>query len=174
MRVAFNHHVLGELYGTRLGDLPNIIAAQVNQHKVFGNFLGVLKELLGERGIFLRIATAFTRAGDRAHCHLALLQAHQNLRRGTHDLHFAKVHKIQIGRRIHIAQRPVQGERRFVKRQCHSLRRHHLHDIPCQNIFLDALDPSLESRLIRRKIRTFLNRPGVDGGEQYGLQSVAL
>src|SRR5690606_36659911 len=48
VRIAFDHHLVGDLDAADLGDAADIIACQVDQHDVFGDLLGVCLELGGK------------------------------------------------------------------------------------------------------------------------------
>ena len=63
--VALDLHVLADRHGPRPGDAAQIVAAQVDEHHVFGAFLGVALELLGQQRVFASVSPARPRTGDR-------------------------------------------------------------------------------------------------------------
>src|SRR5690606_21166681 len=52
MGVIFHCHELGDAHGAKLGNAAEIVADEVNQHQVFGAFLGVGGELTVQLAIF--------------------------------------------------------------------------------------------------------------------------
>jgi hypothetical protein len=54
---------------------------------------------------------ALAGAGDRPHGDVAVLEAHQDLRRGADHLEVLEVEEEHVGRRVEAADRPVQRQR---------------------------------------------------------------
>ena len=51
--------------GAGLADAADVVAREVDEHRVLGTFLRVALEVLGERGVLCGIAAATARAGNR-------------------------------------------------------------------------------------------------------------
>jgi hypothetical protein len=82
VRAALDEHEPVHLYGAVLAYASHVVAAQVDQHYVLGALLFVAEHFLGERLVFLFRCAAGSRAGDGPVFHFALVDAHQQLRRG--------------------------------------------------------------------------------------------
>ena len=114
------HHVAEPLDDEALGHLhrpqrrhpPDVVAAEVEQHQMFGTLLRVGQQFRLQRLVFLIGRPAPPRARQRPDRHHAIAQPHQHLRRGPHDRKRPEIQIEQEGRRIDPPQRPIQGERR--------------------------------------------------------------
>jgi hypothetical protein len=62
-----------------LGHPADIVAAQIQQHQMFGQFLLVGQQIGLQRVVLLGGGAARAGAGDRADRHLAAAQAHEDL-----------------------------------------------------------------------------------------------
>ena len=111
VRVALDHHVLGDPHRADLRDAADVVAAEVDQHDVLGALLRVGEQLRGERPVLLGVGAAAARAGDRPQRHLVALEPHQDLRRRADDVEVAKVEVEHVRRRVERAQRAVERER---------------------------------------------------------------
>ena len=63
-----------------LGDAADIVAAEVEQHQMFGALLGVGEKLVGERPVLVRRRAARPRAGDRPDRDFAVAHPDQDFR----------------------------------------------------------------------------------------------
>src|SRR5690606_19508279 len=45
VRIAFDDHLLGELHRTGLGDAADVVTAEIDQHQVLGELLGIGEQL---------------------------------------------------------------------------------------------------------------------------------
>ena len=79
------------------------------------------------------------RARDRPVFQLASRNPHQHFGRRSENVRVVHLQKIKIGRRIHLAQRAVQIERRDFGSEVEALREHDLKDVARGNVFLAAL-----------------------------------
>ena len=143
MRIFFDDELLGDLDAADLGDAADVVAREVDQHHVFGDFLGVGQQFGGELGVQFRRGAARTGAGQRADRDFALAVAagfiaHQDFRRGTDDLHVAEIVVIHVGRRIQRAQRAVQRQRRIDVGLPDALADLYLHQVAGHHVFLGA------------------------------------
>ena len=134
--VEFDEMAVGDRDRSPGGNAPDIVAAQIEQHEMFGQFLGI-GEQAGLVGLILRrIGTARAGAGDRANGHLAIARAHQDFGRGTDQCEIGQVEIIEEGGGVHPAQRAIEVERRQRERRGKALRQHHLKDITGCDIIL--------------------------------------
>ena len=129
-----------------VGDAADVVAAEIEQHQMFGALLLVGEEFGGEALVLGLVGAAPARAGDRADRHLALAHAHENFRARADDLKAAEVEEAQKRRRIDAAQRAIEREGGQSERRGEALRQHHLKDVAGANIFLGALDHLEEAR----------------------------
>jgi hypothetical protein len=90
----------------------DVVAAEVEQHQVLGALLGVGQQLGGQRLVLLDGGAALARAGDRPHGDVAVLEPHQDLRRGADDVEVLEVEVEHVGRGVQRAQRAVERQRR--------------------------------------------------------------
>ena len=81
--VALNVHQAIHLHAAELAYPAHIVPAQVYQHHVLGALLLVVHHLVLERQIFCLGGSAGPRSSNGPVLHLALVHAHQQLRRGT-------------------------------------------------------------------------------------------
>jgi hypothetical protein len=86
VRVALDEHQLVDLHAAELAHAAHVVAAQVDQHHVLGALLFVVQHLLGQRVVFGLGCAARARSGDGPVLHLALMHAHQQLRRRARQL----------------------------------------------------------------------------------------
>ena len=138
--VAFDHELLAHFHGTGLRDAASIVAAEVDQHQVLGAFLRVGQQLSFQRQVLLDGGTARTGAGNRPHSDFAILQTHQDFRRGTDHLQVADIEEIHVRRGIQRAQRAIHIHRARLERHAQALAEHHLEDVAGTDVFLAALD----------------------------------
>ena len=108
--VAFDAEEFRHPDAADLGHPAHVVAPQVHQHQVLGPLLGVGQQLRLQRLVFGRRGAPGPGAGDGPVADLAVLQAHQDLRRGPHHLHVALVQVEHVGRRVDEAQGPVEVE----------------------------------------------------------------
>ena len=107
---------------------------------MLGDLLGVGQQFGLQCAVFGFAGAAPTRAGDRAHRHLLVFDAHQDFGAGPDDVMIVQIQAIQIRRRIDPPQRSVQRHRIGVEVGRQPLRRHHLHDITGRDVLLDLGD----------------------------------
>ncbi len=79
--VSLDDHQVFYLHRTKIAHAADVVAREVHEHDVFGAFLRVGEQFFFERGIFVGIFSARTRAGDRADFNFAFLAAHMDFRR---------------------------------------------------------------------------------------------
>ncbi|MNO02983.1 hypothetical protein D3C81_2235650 [compost metagenome] len=54
VRILFDHQFVGDLHATGFRDAADVIAGQVDQHHVFGDFLRIGQQFFAERRILFR------------------------------------------------------------------------------------------------------------------------
>ncbi len=104
VRIALDDHLVRHPHGAGLRDTTRVIAAQVDQHQMLGDFLGVGEQVLLQREVFLGGLAPAPSAGDGTDGDQPLLQPHQDFRRGTDDMEIAKVQLEHVRRRVEAAQ----------------------------------------------------------------------
>ena len=117
-------------------DAADVVAAEVEQHQMFGALLRVGEQFIAEKLVLPRGLAAPARAGDRADRHLALARPHQDFRTRDHDLEIAEIEIAKIGRRVDAPQRPVERKGGQVEAAGEALRQHHLEHVAGDDIFL--------------------------------------
>src|SRR3546814_9402464 len=114
----------------------DVVAAEIEQHEVFGEVLRVAQQILGKRAVLGRRGAARARAGDRADGDRVVAQAHQDLWTGADDGEAAQVDEEEEGRGVQPAQRAIEREGRQPERQRQALRQHDLKDVAGQDVLL--------------------------------------
>ena len=107
VRIFFHHHFFGDGHTAGPADAADIVAAQVNQHGVFGNFFFVGQQIAFVRRVLFGRGAAQPRAGNGADDDFVALAAHQDFRRRADDVEIAEIVVKQIGRRVERAQGAV-------------------------------------------------------------------
>ena len=79
MGIAFNDHLLCNFYCARLTDTTHIVAPQINQHQMLGNFFGIGEHFFFQRQILFRCLTATPGTSYGSHGDLTIFQACKNL-----------------------------------------------------------------------------------------------
>ena len=151
MRIALNHHLVGQAHAAGLADAANVVAPQVDQHQMLGALFRIGQQFGLKRGIFGCVVTTATRAGNRAHGDFFIFQTHQNFRRRADHLHLAQIKEEHVRRGIQPTQGAVQIQRRRGKGNAHALRKHHLHYITGGDVFLG---------LVHRVLKAVLGKAG--------------
>ena len=100
MGIAFDHEALGHVHAAIGGHAPDIVAAKIEQHEMLGDLFLVGQQVGGAPGVFLSVARARARAGNRADRDAAGAHAHQDLRTGPNQLHLAHMHMEHERRRV--------------------------------------------------------------------------
>ena len=77
--VAFDEEAIGDVDAADGRDVADIVTAKIEQHEVFGEFLGIVQERCRQRIVLGLGLAPRTRAGDRSNGDLALAQTHQDL-----------------------------------------------------------------------------------------------
>ncbi|KOF54095.1 hypothetical protein AD428_09230 [Achromobacter sp. DMS1] len=144
VRVALDDHGVADFHRAYPRHAAHVVAGQVDQHDVLGDFLGIGPQLRGQGGVFLGRAAALARAGQGtdgdlgfflAVLHHALL-AHQDLRRGAHHLEVAEVPEVHVGGGVEGPQGAVEGEGRVAEGLGDDLADLHLHEVAGGDVFL--------------------------------------
>ena len=163
VRVALERHVGRHAHAAVLGHAADVVASEVHEHHVLGALLLVALQLLGQPHVLFLVAPARPRAGDRMRLDATPFDAHQHLRRRADDGAAADAEEIHVGRRVHVAERAIDGERIGGERRLEALREHHLIDVAGGDVFLGRADHLLE--LGAADVRRHLERraPSVGG-----------
>ncbi len=137
MRIALNHHFFGNADAAGFAHAADIVAAQINQHHVFGDFFGIAEQILLLRQIFGGGFAAQAGAGNGAHDDVVALAPHQNLGRGADHMEIAEIVVKHIGRGVERAQGAVEAERVVAEFQLHALAGHDLHAVAVEDVLAD-------------------------------------
>jgi len=78
--ITLDDHLLGQLHRADFRDAAGVVAAQVDQHQVLGDFLGIGQQVCFQRQILLFGGAARAGAGDGPHGDQVVLDAHQHFR----------------------------------------------------------------------------------------------
>ena len=146
VRVALRGEQLGHVHRAILADAAQVVASQIDQHHVLGPLLGIIQQLLLQRGILgLALAPpACTGQGpDLGH---AVLGTDQHLRRRANQAHgriASELEEEHVGGGVDPAQGAVNGKRISIRRPCQALREHSLKDVACGNVLLGCTDCGL-------------------------------
>ena len=119
MAVALHTESLRHPHRAGLGNAPDVVAGQVNQHHMLGALLGVVEQLHLGGPVQLGAGTPRPGASQRTNGDFLrrlaiqrdLFLAHQNLGRGAHHMEVAKVVVIHIRAGIERAKGPVKTQR---------------------------------------------------------------
>ena len=87
---------------------------------------------------------AWPRAGNRMRFGLAAFDPDEHLGRRADDRQFADAREVHVRRRVHVAQRAVDGERIGLQVDLEALRQHHLVDVALRDVLLRRADVALE------------------------------
>ena len=147
--VALDRELFGHADRPDLGDATDIVAAEIEQHQVFGAFLLVSQKIGGEPLVLGWCRATPTCARDRANRHCAVTHAHQNFRAGAHDLERAEVEEGQERRGVHPPQRAIKRKGRQRERRSEALAQHDLEDVAGAHVFARTLDHREKIRLRR-------------------------
>ena len=139
MGVAHDSHEVGNFNRARFGDAPDVVAAQVHQHDVFGALLFVRLQLRGQGFVVFGCGPARPCACQGEVVDQPVINAHQQLRRRADYGKILQRQVVHIGRGVQGAQRPVdvQGRRRCGPGQ--TLGGHRLDDVSGVDVLLDLL-----------------------------------
>ncbi len=132
-------------------DAAEVVAAEVDEHDVLGAFLLVALQLLAEAQVLLVRPAARPRAGDRMGLGLAALDADEHLGRRADDRQFADAREVHVRRRVHVAQRAIDGERVGLEVDLEALRQHHLVDVAPGDVLLRHADVAFEVLAARER-----------------------
>ena len=112
MRKTLQLHERGDLDRRRIAHLRQVIASQVDEHHVFRQLLGILKQLGRQAVVLRRIRPTRTRTGDRIRPDAASFTLDEGLRRRTDNLKMTallvgQVQEVHVGRRVDRTQHAI-------------------------------------------------------------------
>ena len=94
MAISFDDELLCDLNRARFGHAADIIAAQIEQHQMFGTFFLVGEKFGFEREIFYRRFSTWPCACDRAYRYSTVTQTDKNFRARANNAMIIKVKEI--------------------------------------------------------------------------------
>ena len=140
VRVLLDHQPVGHLHRADFRDAAHVVAREIDQHHVLGDFLRVVEQFGREFRVAFRRVAARAGAGERADRDdlvvAALLLAHEDFRRRAHHVEIAEIVVIHIRRRVQRAQRAVQRQRVVAIRLRQALADLDLHQLAGRDVFL--------------------------------------
>ena len=138
VRVFFDDHFVGYAHAAGAADAADVVAAEIDQHHVFGNFFFVGQKFALVLRVFFGGGAAQAGAGNRPHDDLVALAAHQDFGRRADDMEIAEIVVEHIGRGVERAQGAVERQRFVGKGQAHALAGDDLHAVAVENIVAHA------------------------------------
>ena len=122
-------------------DAAEVVAAEIDQHHVLGDLLGVGEHLALDAHVLFRRGAARAGTGDRPHLGAAVLEAHQRLGAGAGDARIAEAQEVHIRRRVDHPHRAVDIEAvDALLGHAEALAQHDLEDVARRDVLLAALD----------------------------------
>ena len=137
----------------RLTDAADVVAREIDEHRVLRTFLRVSLEVRGESRILSIIAAAAARAGNWVRVDRIACDLDEHLRRSADELDGAEVEVEHVGRRIDLAQTAVEMEARLRDLLAELARGHDLEDIAREDVLLGLVDGLQE---VLRRLAEFL------------------
>ncbi len=135
MAVALDHELLAHLHRTGLGNAADIVAAEIDQHHVFGALLRIGQQFRFQRQVLFGSGPARTSAGDRPDRDHAIAQPRQDFRRRANHLGAADIDVVHVGRGLSaLSARYIDRPR--PERYAQALRGHDLEDVTGTHVFL--------------------------------------
>jgi len=108
MGIALDHQLFRQTHRPGYRDATQIVATKIDQHDVLGNLLFVGQQFLAQRLVFGNTLAPRPCAGNGPLGELALLEAHQDLRRGTHHGQITEIQMVHVRSWAQEAQGAVQ------------------------------------------------------------------
>jgi len=182
--VPLDRHELDEFHGLGPAHLGQVVAREVHEHEVLGEFLRVGEQFRRHRLVRRGRRAARARPGDRERGDLAALHLHQRLRAGAHhgELGAAGVrqtHVVHIGTRVDGPQHAVDVERVRGAVEFQALGDDHLEHLAVADRFLrgkhggqEVLAPRAEAQVGLGGVRHEHRRARGAGTEQVRLHAV--
>ncbi len=146
MAVIFDLEAFGDLDAADAGDAPGVVAAQIEQHQMFGPLLGICQQLGAQGRVFGLVGPAPARAGQGSDGDALVARPHQDFRAGAHHREAAEIQIEQEGRGVHPAQGAVIGEGRQGEGHIEALGEHHLEGIAGGDVVLRLLHDGEKAR----------------------------
>ena len=134
MRVALGLHEALDPHRAGHADAREVVAAEVDQHRVLG---AVLLRREQRRGISF---PRRDRARDRVELGAAARAFDHGLGRAAHERDLPELQQKEIRRRVDAPQRPVELDGRRRRRAGRALRDHDLEDVAFADVLLRLLD----------------------------------
>ncbi|MNH23697.1 hypothetical protein D3C79_836060 [compost metagenome] len=101
--VTLDHHLLGQAHTAGRRHTADIVAAQIDQHQVLGNFLVVRQQVVFQRTIGLFGRTTRAGTGNRAHGDQVVLDTYQHFGRAADHMEVTEVEEVHVRRRVEAA-----------------------------------------------------------------------
>ena len=168
---ALDLHELGDVDGAGHADLGQVVAGEIHQHQVFGAFLFIREELLGQGLVRLHSSAARPGAGDGVGDDFLAGHGHERFRGGPDDrvlpaVGVLEAEDVHVRAGIGVPEHPVDIQRVRAAFHFEAARDDHLEDFAVDDRFLAAVQGGEVVRLIP----AFLHAGGEvqGGGVQHG------
>ena len=134
--IAFDGMKAFHLHGSKAGDFSQVVAAQIHQHVVFGDFLGVDEKIRFQSFVFFLGLSSGTGSGKGKGMEHAIFQFYQRLRGRAGDFHVGSGKIEHVRGRVHGPQDPVGIEQASLKRRAEPVGQHNLENVSLIDVLL--------------------------------------
>ena len=121
VRVILDDELLDHLHRADLGDPPDIVPAEIEQHQMLGPFLRIGQQFFRQGFVFFCRGTALAGAGEGTQRDVAVAHPDQDFRTGADDREIAEIEIEQERRGIETSQGAVKRQRRQLERHREAL-----------------------------------------------------
>ena len=151
VRIALDLLQHGDPDAAELGNASDIVAAEVDQHPVLGEFLLISEQFPLQGQVLILVPSPPPGSCDRTHERPAIFAAHHDLRRGAQQGGIVPLEIEEVGRGIQSPEAAVDLERVHLHRFLEPLGQDHLEDVAGEDMLLRPVYRRLEglSRAIR-------------------------
>ncbi|MNP37327.1 hypothetical protein D3C76_1307690 [compost metagenome] len=101
--VSLDHHLLGQPHAPRRRHPADVVAAQVDQHQVLGDFFLVRQQVIFQSPVGFFVRTARACSGNRSHRDQVVFDPHQHLGRTADHMEVTEVEEVHVRRRVEAA-----------------------------------------------------------------------
>src|SRR5271157_2659078 len=134
--VLFNRQVVVHPHGAELRDLTHIVPAEVDQHDMLGQLLGVGLHLFFQGHILGLILAPAPGPGDGPDRDLPVLDLYQDLGAGAHDARIPELEEIHVWRWVDRLKGAVEHDRVYAGVDLGPLGQHDLEGVAVHDVLL--------------------------------------
>src|ERR1700677_1400437 len=143
--VTLDDHQFLDLHGAKIADAADVVSGEIDEHDVFGAFLGIGQQFAFQGLVFLGGLAAAPGAGDGANLDVAVFAADMGFRGGADEGESLQLEQKHVGRGIDGAGGAINVQRGGLDRGGKSLGADDLDDVAAGDVFFAALDVGEES-----------------------------